>query len=107
MAKYNAATHTIESDDGSIILAILHPSVRADKGFEIADSWQGRPLHDYEMLEEDLSVAEQGRAESRSNAEWHEKECRNLEYDNDRLKIRIEELEAELAELKEKGAAAA
>lgn len=104
MAKYNAARHTIESDDGSITLATLHPTVRADKGFEIADSWQGRPLHDYEMLEEDLSVAEQRQAEAKSDAAWHEKESRNLEYDNEKLKTRIAVLEAELADLKEKGA---
>lgn len=107
MAKYNAARHTIETDDGIIILATLHPTVRADKGFEIADSWQGRPLHDYEMLEEDLSVAEQGRAEAKTDAAWHQKEVRNLEYDNEKLRTRIAVLETELADLKEKGAPSA
>lgn len=103
-AIYNAARHTIESRDGAIVLATLHPSVRADHAFQIADSWQGPAVEDYERLEEDLEIQCEKTGEAEADAEMFKNMYRNADYDLKKANARIEELEAELAELKEKGA---
>jgi len=86
MAKYNAAKHTIESDDGSITLATLHPTVRADNAFEIADSWAESP--DFK--------------ERRSRIGELEDECNGLETRNDRLNDDLTDAQDEIVDLEQK-----
>lgn len=105
MAKYNAAKHTIESDDGSIPLATLHPSVRADKGFEIAD-WWGGDNEVMEVLNEELRIIEADKWNAEGRADYAESERYKVESKLDAALVRIDDLETELADLKEKGAAA-
>ena len=105
MAKYNAAKHTIESDDGSITLATLHPSVRADKGFEIADWWCG-DNEVMEVLNEELRIIEADKWNAEGRADNAESERYKVENKLDAALARVDELETELADLKEKGAAA-
>lgn len=106
MAKYNAARHTIESDDGSITLATLHPSVRADKGFDIADWWCG-DNEEMENLQGEIDNLSDDRHQMRGRMESAESQLYKAEDKLSEARARIEELETELADLKEKGVAAA
>jgi hypothetical protein len=58
MAKYNAAKHRIESDDGRV-LATLTEHVETSQAWGIADSW-GEPLEEisYELFEETVESEE-------------------------------------------------
>lgn len=105
MAKYNAAKHTIESDDGRT-LATLTPLVETSQAWELAD-WWGGDNEVMEVLNEELRLTER----DKWNAEWRVDAAESERYKaEDKLSVaqaRIEELEAEIATLKEKGDTAA
>lgn len=106
MAKYNAAKHSIESDDGRTTLATLHSSVRADKGFEIADWWGG----DYAELDElhtELANSYSEKWDMRDRVASLDEDLRNARADLESERIRVADLEAELEVLKLKGKGAA
>lgn len=99
MAKYNAARHTIETDDGRH-LATLARSIDGNQGFRIADGWAGAEDEDIEELREALRFEEYRRQEF-EDANFSAN-CRIEERDEE-----IRRLKEEIATLKEKGAPAA
>jgi chromosome segregation ATPase len=109
MAKYNAAKHRIESDDGRI-LATLTEHVETSKAWEVADWWGG----DYDEIEELHAEITNKDFNLEKVKESEDYERRELDKVSDELgdaEIRIDDLEAEIekikAELAQKGAQAA
>lgn len=98
MAKYNAAKHTIESDDGRTTLATLHFSVRADKGFEIAD-WWGGDSEAMEVLNEELSILQSDKWNAEGRLDHAASQLHKAEDKLSDAKARIEELEAEIGSI--------
>ena len=109
MAKYNAAKHRIESDDGRI-LATLTEHVDTSKAWEVADWWGG----DYDEIEElhaEITNKDFNLEEIKSQAHAAREEAEVLENEIAVAELKIEDLEAEIeklkAELAQKGAQAA
>jgi uncharacterized small protein (DUF1192 family) len=109
MAKYNAAKHRIETEDGRI-LATLTEHVDTSKAWEIADWWGG----DYDEIEElhaEITNKDFNLEKVKSTAEAVREELIEREGDLAAAEIRIDDLEAEVeklkAELAQKGAQAA
>jgi chromosome segregation ATPase len=109
MAKYNAAKHRIESDDGRL-LATLTEHVETSKAWEIADWWGGdcdeiKELH-AEITNKDFNLEEiKSRAHTaREETEVLESELSAAELKIEDLELKIEGLEEQLAQ---KGAQAA
>lgn len=105
MAKYNAAAHRIETDDGRT-LATLTPLVETAKAWAVAD-WWGGDNEEIELLEEDLCNEQVSKHEEQGRREFAEAELRKAEDKLSAAWARIEELEAELGARKEKGSDAA
>ncbi len=103
MAIYNAANHTIESDDGQTLLARLTPAVRAEQAFEIADYWGGHSK-EIDKLNSELRSKESDRRNAEANEQHAIDENRRLNDQLDEARDRIKQLEAEL---EQKGATAA
>ncbi len=106
MAKYNAAKHRIESDDGRL-LATLTEHVETSKAWEIADWWGG----DYDEIEElhaEITNKDFNLEKIKSEAHAAREEAKVLENEIAAAELKIDDLEAEIeklkAELAQKGA---
>ncbi len=105
MAKYNAAKHTIETDDGRH-LATLAREIRADEGFRISDRWAGEGDADNAEYGDIESLRDELR-EAQGNAYDLKCEVEELEDKIEDRDAEIRRLKEELATLQEKGGEAA
>lgn len=103
MAKYNAAKHHIETDDGRT-LARLTEHVETAKAWEGAD-WWGGDNDEMENLNSELTAASFNEDKARERMEYAERELSRAEEEIDAAQRKIEALESELAEAKGGGAA--
>lgn len=102
MAKYNAAKHRIESDNGRV-LATLTEHVETAKAWEIAD-WWGGDYEEIENLHAEINNADFNLERVKANGEAARDQLHKVEGELADAKLRIEDLESEIEALKEKGA---
>jgi chromosome segregation ATPase len=109
MAKYNAAKHRIESDDGRL-LATLTEHVETSKAWEIAD-WWGGDYDEIDNLRSEITSAEWNLNKAQESDDDARGEIAELEDKLDSAKLKIEDLELKIEGLEEqlaqKGAQAA
>lgn len=102
MAKYNAAKHTIESDEGRT-LATLTVEVETSQAWEIADGWS-RYSEELNALREEVSGERSAKLYWTDRANELDADLSEVRRKLEVAQCRIEELEGEIAGLKEKGA---
>lgn len=92
MAKYNAAKHTIESDDGRT-LATFTPLVETSKAWEVAD-WWGGDNEVMEVINEELRISETDKRNVEGRMESAQSALYKAEDKLSEALARIDELEA-------------
>lgn len=109
MAKYNAAKHQIETDDGRV-LATLTEHVETSKAWEVAD-WWGGDYDEIENLHSEITNAEWNLAKAKESDDYARGELSRTEDDLTMARVKIKDLELKIEgleeQIEEKGAHAA